>query len=133
MTVAYDLLIIAGQDLTNATFRWKINDAPVDLTSFKARAHIRRALDVEEDPTVIFTTENGGIVLGGVTGTIEMLMDAVASAALWSDDLPASPTSYKGRRCYDLGYWDIEILNAINEPIERLLQGRVAICPEATR
>ena len=51
------------------------------LTGCTARAQIRSAIT---SPTVLvnLTTENGGIVLGGVAGTIELIITDTATAAI---------------------------------------------------
>lgn len=53
----------------------------VDLTNFTAKMQIR---STAASPTVIkeLTTENGGITLGGVTGTISLLITATDTAAM---------------------------------------------------
>lgn len=56
------------------------NNAAVDVTGYRARAQIRTSTGAT---TVIheMTTENGGIVLGGVAGTIDLLISSVTTAS----------------------------------------------------
>lgn len=104
-----------------ATFRksavWKAGTpaVPVDLTGCIARMHIREFLDA---PTTLLelTTENGRLVLGGVTGKVDMIVDATATTALtWTS-----------------GVYDLEI-EFSNGEVRRLLQGAVKVSQEVTR
>ncbi len=104
-----------------ATFRrrltWKTGSplVPVDLTSFTARMQIRNEI---ESATVLveLTTENGGITLGGVTGTIDLYISATATAAY----------------TWENGVFDIEMVTSPDEVI-RLVEGSVSVSPEVTR
>ena len=91
---------------------------PADLTGCTARMHIRTELDATT-PLVTLTTENGGIELGGVAGTIRRLMTAAATAALDPSDF--GPAVY-----------DLEIIFA-DGTVRRLLSGTVNLSPEITR
>ena len=104
-----------------ATFRkrltWKAKKTgtPIDLTGCTARMQVREEI---ESPTALLslTTESGGIVLGGVAGTIELFISDEASAAFtWLS-----------------GVWDLEIEFASGE-VRRLVQGTVSVSPEVTR
>lgn len=88
---------------------------PVNLTSFTARMQIRPTL---EDTTVLvsLTTENGGITLGGVTGTIALLLTAAATAVL----------------NFSNAVYDLEIIDATGV-VTRLLSGNVILSKEVTR
>ena len=64
---------------------------------------------------VTLTTENGGITLGGVLGTIQLTMTATDTAAItWSD-----------------GEYDLELVNGAY--VKRLLRGKVKVTKEVTR
>ena len=104
-----------------ATFRkvltWKSGTpaAAVDLTGCTARMQMRAEID-SATPLVSLTTENGGIALGGVAGTIELLITATATAAFtWTSAV-----------------YDLEIILA-NGDVRRLVYGLVTVSPEVTR
>lgn len=83
-----------------ATFRkrlrWtdKATGAPIDLTGCTARMQVRAEVD---SPTVQLnlTTENGGITLGGTSGTVDLLSAETDTAAMQ----------------WDGGVWDLEIVH----------------------
>lgn len=94
---------------------WKDESGtPVNLTGFTARLHMRETLEAA-DPFLTLTTENGGITLGGVAGTIQMLASATQTTAI-------TATS---------GVYDLELVSGAN--VTRLLEGLVIISPEVTR
>lgn len=103
------------------TFRkhltWLNSDkvTPIDLTGCLARMHIRAEI---ESPNVLLalTTENGGITLGGIAGTVD----------LFAADETTSLISWEG------GVFDIEIEHP-NGDVTRLTQGSVSVSPEVTR
>ncbi len=92
-----------GPDETNQTI--------VDLTGATARAMARASYDAAS-PLILLTTENGGITLGGVAGTIRRYVSAEASAALPVLDKP--------------GRWDLEIVWPDGD-VTRLLMSSVSI------
>lgn len=104
-----------------ATFNQRLvykdsNGLVVDLTGHIARMQIRANLLA---PTVLLelTTENGGIVLGGNTGTIDLLISAEATAALtWTK-----------------GVYDLEVKRVSDGFVARLLEGAFAVSREVTR
>ena len=94
---------------------WKDESGtPVNLTGFIARMHMRETLEAD-DPFLTLTTENGGITLGGVAGTIQLLASATQTTAI-------TATS---------GVYDVELVSGAN--VTRLLEGLVIISPEVTR
>lgn len=104
-----------------ATFRklltWKTGATPVavDLTGCTARMQIRSDI-ASATPLVTLTTENGGIALGGVAGTIEIIITAAATAAF----------------TWTTGVYDLEVVLA-NGDVRRLVYGAVSVSPEVTR
>lgn len=104
-----------------STFRWNAvlkNGVPAvvtDLTGYTARMQIRSEL---ESPTVLvtLTTENGGITLGGVLGTIDLYLSAAATALF----------------AWDSGVYDFEFI-APGGDVIRYLYGAVSVSPEVTR
>jgi hypothetical protein len=56
-----------------------------DLTGFTASLKVKRKLpsgELETTSIIELTTENGGIVLGGVNGTIDLFISATTTATL---------------------------------------------------
>jgi hypothetical protein len=104
-----------------ATYRqmltWKAGDPPqaVNLTDCTARMHVRSEINL---PTTLLnlTTANGGIVLGGTAGTIEIVIaDTLTSGKSWRE-----------------GVYDLEIVLS-NGDVRRLIEGTVSMEPEVTR
>lgn len=106
-----------------ATFRkrmvWKqvvgTANVPVNLTGYTARMQMRS----DYDSAVILgtlTTENGGITLGGATGTIDLFISNTDTAGY----------------AWDSGVYDIEFL-APNTDVIRKIKGTVSVTPEVTR
>jgi hypothetical protein len=87
---------------------------PVDLTGFTARMDIRETLD---EVTVIhtLTTENAGITLGGVAGTIDLLIPAATTEGF----------------TFGNAVYDLELINGT--VVTRLLGGAITLSKEVTR
>lgn len=90
-------------------------ETPINLTGYTARMQVRRKY-ASPDILLNFTTENGGITITPLTGT----MDVVGAATI-TKDLPTKPCVY-----------DLELV-APNGTVYRLVQGSVSITPEVTR
>jgi hypothetical protein len=100
----------------NPILTWKDeNDTVINLTDFTARMQIRQSVN---SSTVLeeLTTENGGITLGGVLGTITLLISASDTAAY----------------TWKTGVYDLELISPTGI-VTRLLQGTVIVSPEVTR
>ena len=92
---------------------------PVDLTDCVARMQIRATV---ADPAVLLSLTTGelpagGITLGGVAGTISVLI---------TDEQTAALTIIKGR-------YDLEVERVGGGDVVRYLKGRVYVDPEVTR
>ena len=104
-----------------ATFRKRMTwyapgkKTPIDLTGCAARMQVRAEIG---SPTILLelTTENGGITLGGATGSVELL----------------SAPSETATMAWDGGVWDLEIVHPGGE-VTRLAQGSLCVSPEVTR
>lgn len=98
---------------------WKTGTAeaatPVNLTGCTARMQMRTSV---ESPNILveLTTENGGIALGGVAGTVTMTITATATALL----------------TFQRAVYDLEIIFP-DTTVRRLLSGYVTLTPEVTR
>lgn len=117
-------MVAAVHDITieqGATYQLSLiwrqpNGTPVDLTGYTARMQVRRRHS-SDTALLTFTTENGGITLGGPAGTIN-----VVGLATLTDDLPApSPAVY-----------DLELVSS-GGFVTRLVEGGAYITPEVTR
>lgn len=91
---------------------------PIDLTSYTARAQIRKRKS-SDTVQIEMTTENGRIVLGGVEGTITLYLTAEDTAGL----------------NFNTGKWDLELvyLDGETEVVRRLVEGDVTLSKEVTK
>lgn len=96
-------------------FRWLAAGVPVDLTGCTARMQVRE--EVESTTALLtLTTADGGIVLGGDQGTIDLeISDENTAAIAWEG-----------------GVWDLEIAHPGGD-VTRLLMGSVSVSKEVTR
>lgn len=69
-----DYAVIAGNTFYES-FIVKIDGSPADLTGWKARLQARSGPD-DVVPVIDVTTDNGGIVLGGTAGTVNIIVAA---------------------------------------------------------
>lgn len=108
--------IIIDQGTTfNPVLTWKNEDNTlVNLTGYTAKMQGRNTVS---SPVTLFnlTTENGGITLGGVLGTISLFMSAAQTTALISN-----------------GVYDLKLISA-GGLVTRLLQGTITLSTEVTR
>lgn len=112
----HNITIIQGGTLRDVT-TWKAGSpaVPVDLTGCTARMQVRQKVD-GTDVLLNLTTENGGIILGGIAGTVTVYLSATATAAL----------------AWKSGVYDLEIEFG-NGDVRRLLSGSVSVSLEVTR
>lgn len=98
-------------------FIWKSGDPllPVDLTGFTARMQVRPSIS-STTKLLDLTTENDGILLGGVLGTIKVQATAALTAAM------------VGRTAV----YDLELIYP-GGAVKRFAKGSVTIDPEVTR
>lgn len=88
---------------------------PVDLTGYTARMQIRA--EVESTSVMLsLTTQNGGISLGGVAGTIELFISDINTSTVTTE-----------------GVYDLEIVDGSNNEVTRVLKGKVRLDKEVTR
>lgn len=117
MATRYDIICEQGATLRRL-FTWLDDSgAPVDLTGYSARMHVR---EMVESPTVVLecTTENERLSLGGPAGTILL---SVESSVM--EDISA-PFTYR---------YDIELVVGPEPDVVRLVEGRFRVSPEVTR
>ena len=95
-------------------FTYKINKFPVNLTGYTARMQVR---ETHTSPTTLVSLTNGsGITLGGVAGTIDILISAATTAGF-------TPNTY---------VYDLELVSA-NGSVTRMVEGSFTVTPEVTR
>lgn len=103
-----------------ATFEKKLtwtdaNGNPIDLTGYDARMQVRKK---KTNQTVLLDLNlgNGGLILGGVTGTIELFISASDTTAItWKQ-----------------GIYDLELITPTSKVI-RFIEGAVSVSLEVTR
>lgn len=111
----HDILIEQGATfLLNLVWKDSLG-APINLTGYTARMQVRHKI-TDASPLLTFTTENGGITLGGVAGTI-----AVTGSATLTDALTVKS-----------GVYDLELVSGTGV-VTRLIEGSVTITPQVTR
>ena len=96
---------------------WKTGTPPVvvNLTGCTARMQVRGKL-TDTAALLDLTTANGGIVLGGIAGTVTLNVSAIQTAAIsWTSAV-----------------YDLEIIFA-DGTVRRLLSGSISVSPEVTR
>ena len=110
----YDITCDQGATFSRV-ITWKnSNGTPIDLTNYTARMQVRANYP---SSTVILnlTTENAGIALGGVLGTITLAATATATAAITADQY----------------VYDLELITGSN--VTRVVEGTFTVNPEVTR
>ena len=110
-----DITVYQGQTFVQPLV-WKDNaQTPINLTGFTARLQIRRNV---RSPDVLhsMTTENGGITLGDLFGTIELTIPAATSSLF----------------AFRSAVYDLELI-APGGAVTRLMEGEVTVSPEVTR
>ncbi len=117
MTAAKLKLVIEQGATFSQQITWKAGTpaVPVDLTGCTARMQIRPTIPSATVHTSI-TTENGGITLGGVAGTVLLTMTATQTAAL----------------SFTTAVYDLEVAWA-DGTVRRIVYGPVTLSPEVTR
>lgn len=125
----YDLTIYCGTTVDAATtsFIYRVSGEVVNLTGYAARSQARGKKGLLFD----LTTDNGGILLGGVAGSIALQMSDAQTSALWSEGLVAQKTP-GGPDVYVGGRWDLELISPSGR-VSRLIHGRLLLSPEVTK
>lgn len=111
--IEYDFEIEQGAT-THLRFVWKDSTGtPVDLSTYTARMQLRKSV-ASSEVVLELTTENGGIILGGSTGTIDVVLTAVQTATISRN-----------------GVYDLELVNG--PVVVRFAQGGYTLSKEVTR
>ena len=116
----YSLLIEQGSTLNLSLAYKDSNNAAINLIGYSAKMQIKN--DYADTATTTYLTlssslaaDGTGLTLGGVSGTIGVLISAISSSAL----------------TFDSAYYDLELTSG--SVVTRILQGPVVISKEVTR
>jgi hypothetical protein len=93
---------------------WDIDGEPVDLTGFTAKMQVREKY-TSTTKILDLTTQNGGILLGGDEGTIQIEVSATTTSTI-------IPKNY---------LYDLELISS--STVTRLIEGKFMVTPEVTR
>lgn len=93
---------------------YAIDESPVNLIGYAARMQVREK-HTSKTPLINLTTENGGMLLGGEAGTIDLYITDENTA-----NFPAKDYVY-----------DLELISS--GEVYRLLEGKFIVTPEVTR
>jgi len=109
-----DIVIEAGTTFDYILSYADCDGLPIDLTGYTARMKARTS---HSSLTVLLdmTTANGKLVLGGIAGTIQLLLDAVETAGL----------------TFTCAVYDLELVSP-GGVVTRLIEGKVSVSPEVT-
>lgn len=114
MAGTHDIVCDQGATFTRV-FTWEDSAAnPIDLTLYTARMQVRATVG-SASTLLSLTTENGGISLGGIAGTITVTATATQTAAITAG-------------CY---VYDLEMVTGA--VVTRLVQGSFTVDAEVTR
>lgn len=118
MATKYNLNIIRGSRYLKSFIYQDSSKVVIDLTGLSARMQIRER-DNSPDPAEIeLTTTNGQIVLGGVTGQIDIILGATETDALMINK----------------GVYDMELYDSLDlDVVDTILEGAVTISDAITR
>lgn len=124
----YNITIEQGADYT-LDFLWTNSlGAPINLSGRTARMQIRESV-TSKTPLLNLTSANGGITLGGDSGTVLIVATSAQTQAIKYD--PALLIWQDGKEGVVYVY-DLEVVDP-NGKVRRLLQGSVFFVPEVTR
>ena len=105
---------------------WNLRDSagnPYDLTGYTARLQVRESYAAAA-AILDLTTENGGLILGGALGTLEIVITEADFDAITVPDTPGTPPTLKA-------VYDLELVTGVT--VIRLFQGPCTISREVTR
>jgi hypothetical protein len=110
----YNIVCPQGSTL-DQQLTYSINDVDVNLTGYSARMQVREK-HTSTNAVLNLTNSNGGIVLGGVDGTINIVVTAGQSTELTAKEY----------------VYDLELVSASNV-VTRLIEGKFIVTPEVTK
>jgi hypothetical protein len=110
----YNIQADQGSTLLRTLTWTDANGTPINLTNYTARMQVRKNLS-DAVAVLSLSTQNGGIVLGGALGTIDLIVSDTQMALI-----------EQGSYLYDL-----EMLT--NNTVTRIVQGSFIVSGEVTR
>ncbi len=124
----YDITIEQGADW-RMTMTWKdAAGVPINLAGYTGRMQVRESWG-SRAKIFDLTTENDGIVLDALNGTITLHLPAATSAAVPIN--PAKTAWIDGKQAQQLVF-DLEMV-APDGAVTRLIQGAALFIPEVTK
>lgn len=109
----YNMLCPQGTTFSKQ-LTYTIDSVPVDLTTYTARMQVREK-HTSKTSVVDISTENGGITLGGESGTIDLYISNEVTSLIVAKDY----------------VYDLELISSSN--VYRLIEGKFSVTPEVTR
>lgn len=94
---------------------YEVNNLPVDLFGYTARMQVRESYK-STAKILDLTTANGGVVLGGAAGTVNIIVAATVTATLFAKEY----------------VYDLELISPSNM-VYRLMEGKFIVTSEVTR
>jgi hypothetical protein len=117
MPTKYNLSIIKGSRYLKSFIYQDSSKNPINLTSLSARMHIRER-ENSALPELELTTENGMLLLGGSTGTVDIILGATDTETLTITN----------------GVYDLEIYDGGDtDVVDTIIEGAVTIEDGITR
>ena len=110
----YNIVCPQGSTL-DQQLTYSINDVDVNLTGYSARMQVREK-HTSTGAVLNLTDSNGGIVLGGVSGTINIIVTAGQSSELTAKEY----------------VYDLELVSS-GSVVTRLIEGKFIVTPEVTK
>jgi hypothetical protein len=110
----YNIVCPQGSTL-DQQLTYSIDEVDVNLTGYSARMQVREK-HTSTTASVNLTNTNGGIVLGGVSGTIRIVVSAAQSSELTAKEY----------------VYDLELVSS-GGIVTRLIEGKFIVTPEVTK
>lgn len=109
----YNMLCPQGATFSKQ-LSYAIDSEPVNLTTYSARMQVREK-HTSKTSVISLTTENGGISIEGLQGTIGLYISDVVTSLLVAKEY----------------VYDLELVSGSN--VYRIIEGKFIVTPEVTR
>lgn len=127
---AYDIQLEQGEDWSPIwTLQYTGSALPFNLTGYSAHLQIRSTYSAGAT-LVDLHSNTGGIVLGGVLGSVQPVMSAAQSAGLSSGQVALTQT-LNGRPVFKLGVYDLKLTDTAGK-VSTVMGGNVWMTPQTT-
>ena len=110
----YNIVCPQGSTLSQE-LTYSINDVNVNLTGYSARMQVREKY-TSTSTVLNLTNSNGGIVLGGASGTITINVTATQTSNITAKEY----------------IYDLELVSSSNI-VSRIIEGKFIVTPEVTK